>query len=102
MEYYRSCSCSAVRTPHLYKGGAFRQVRDKEKVEYRDKYRGKDRHKDRGKYRDKYKAGTKLNTGQNKDETTETKTNPKTEMQIFDTKICQSLAVTICSKFLSD
>ena len=59
MKYYHSCPFSAVRTPHLYKGGASRQVKGKEKVEYRDKYRGKDRHKDRGKdkvrYRDKYR-----------------------------------------------
>ena len=94
MKYYHSCSCSAVRTLHLYKGGASRQVRGKEKLEYRDKYRGKDRDKDRGKdkdkntdkYRNKYKANTKLNTGPNIDGTTETKTNPKREMQIFTTK----------------
>ena len=76
MEHYHSCSCSAVRTPHLYKGGASRQVRGKEKVEYRDKYRGDDRDND--------KAKTKIQ-GQI-DGMTETITNPKTEMQIFDTK----------------
>ena len=82
MKYYHSCSCSAVRTPHRYKGGAFRQVRGKEKVEYRDKDREKERHKDR----DKKKAKTKLNTRTNIGGTTETKTNPKTDIQIFATK----------------